>query len=59
MNDKHSVKICFFSKNKFHFFSNLLFMTQTFSLIARKELYRIVSITATILHSSNTYVRGI
>ena len=53
MNNKNIMKIQFLSKNKFHIIFNLLFLNQTFSMIARNQLYNVVCITAVIIHSSN------
>ena len=36
------MKIGFLSKIKFHIIFNLLFMNQTFSMIARNDLYSVV-----------------
>ena len=42
MNNKNIMKILFLSKIKFHIIFYLLFMNQTFSMIARNELYSVV-----------------
>ena len=42
MNNKNIMKIGFLSKIKFHIIFNLLFMNQTFSMIARNDLYGVV-----------------
>ena len=47
------LKIQFLSKNQFHIIFNLLLLNQTFSMIARNQLYNMVCITALIIISSN------
>ena len=53
MNNKNIMKIRFFSKNKFHIIFTLLFMNQTFNMIARNVLYYVAYISAMIIRSSN------
>ena len=42
MNDKNIMIILFLSKNKFHIIFNLLFINQTFSMIAKNKLYNVM-----------------